>query len=108
MRFNSGQCGVKCQFTDRNAHAVSSQISESQNSFAVSDDNSADIFFGPVTQHAVDVSFIVNGDKQTARSTIDDTKLLTGQTHGRCVNDGHHVLDILRKNAVKQALVTIL
>ena len=108
MRFDAGQGGVKGQFPDRNAHTVSSQVTQTQDALTIGDDNSAHIFFRPVAQHAVNVSLIVDGDKKTTRAAVDDAKLLAGQADGRSVNDRHHFLHVLRKDAVEQTLVTIL
>ncbi len=108
MWLDTSQRGVKGQFSHRNAHTVSTEVAQTQDALAIGDDDSADILFGPVAQHAVDMSLIVNGDEKTARATIDDTKLLTGQTNRRCINDGHHVFHVLGEDAVEQTLIAIL
>ena len=51
---------------------------------------------------------VVDGDEETSRTTVDVAEFLTGQTHCRRVDDGHHLLDVLRQDAVEQTLVTIL
>jgi len=48
MRLDSCQGRVESQFSDRNAHAVSSQIAQTKNAFTVCYDNSTNILFGPM------------------------------------------------------------
>ena len=54
------------------------------------------------------MTLIVNCNKETTRASINDTKLLASQSYSWRINDGHHIFYILRKDSVKQPLVTIL
>lgn len=108
VRLYAGQSSIKGQFTNRNAHTVRSQIAETKNTLTVSYNDGSDVIFWPVAKHAVDVVLVVNRDEETARTPVDVAELLASQTNGRSVNQGHHLLDVFRKDAIKQALVTIL
>jgi hypothetical protein len=47
------------------------------------------------------MALVVNSNEETSGSTVNETKFLTGEAHGGCVDDGHELLNIFREEAVK-------
>lgn len=108
VRFDAGQCGIQSHLSHGDAHAVGAQVAEAEDALAVSDHNGPHITLGPVAQDVVDVAFIVDGDEETARSPIHQTKLLARQTHSWRVHDRHHGVHVFRQQSVEEVLVAIL
>lgn len=54
------------------------------------------------------MSLVVDGNEESTRATEDQAKLLTRQTHGGSVDNGHVLLHVLTQQTVKQPLVTVL
>lgn len=105
---DAGQGSVEGQLPDGDAHAVGAQVSQAEDALSVRDDDGADVLFRPIPEHAVDVALVVDGDEEAAGAAVDDAKLLAGQPDRGGVDDGHHVLHVLREDPVKETLVTIL
>jgi hypothetical protein len=87
---------------------VSTQVTQTQYSLAVRDDDRAYVVLGPVFQDIVDVAFIVNAYEEAAWPTVNQTEFLTCQTHGRRVHQRHHFTYIFCQQTVEEFLVSIL
>lgn len=77
MRFDAGQRGVQRQLSDRDTHAMCTEVTQSQYPLAVRDDDRPYVVLGPVLQDIVDVTPIVDAHEETAGPAIDQTELLT-------------------------------
>ena len=62
----------------------------------------------PIPDDVIDVSLVVDGDEQAPRPAVDEAELLARESHGRRVNDGHELVDVLRQEAEEEALVAVL
>ena len=51
---------------------------------------------------------VVYADEEAPVAAVDEAELLTGQADGGRVDERHHLLHVLRQQAVEQALVTVL
>lgn len=62
----------------------------------------------PVPHDLIDVSFVMDGNKEATRPAEDEAKLLTGEAHSGGVHNGHVLFNILTQQTVEQPLVTVL
>ena len=107
-RRNTATGGVQGQFADGNAHAADALVAQTQNTFTVGDHDNLDVLLGGVLQYVVDTIPVRVGNEQTPGATVDVGKLFTGLTHGRGIDDGHHLAQVILHQTVEQGLVGVL
>jgi hypothetical protein len=56
-----------CQYIYLSCSYLDSQISETENSLAISHDNGAHVGFRPVLQNVIDVTFVVDGNEKSLK-----------------------------------------
>ncbi len=98
--------GVKRELPDRNAHAVSAEIAEAQDAFAVGHDNQLDRV-RPIAQEFGDAPAIVGTDEKAARPLEDVAEPLAGEAHRRGVDQRLDFIDVVAHDAEKQRLVAV-
>lgn len=54
------------------------------------------------------MSLVVNCDEDSTWALMHQPELLTGQSHGGRVDDGHHLRHILAYQPIEQMLVAVL
>ena len=100
--------GIKRELSDRNAHAIGAEIAEPEYAFTVGHDNDLDILVRPISQQFPNLAMVIQRDIKTTRITIDVLKFLACLAHRRCVDNGHHLFDVVHYYAVEQRFVSIL
>ncbi|MEJ2273856.1 MAG: hypothetical protein P8Y01_04700 [Woeseiaceae bacterium] len=107
-RRNAGTGRVQGKLADRDAHAIGAEIAKAENSLAVGHDDDAHVLVWPVLKNVADPALVVQGDIKPPRFPVKVLELLAGLAHGRRVDDGHHLLDVVHHDAVEQVLVAVL
>ena len=105
---HAGAGGVECELTDRDAHAVDSQVSEPEDARAVGDDGEADIFVRPVAEQLRQAASSIDGEVEASRPAENVAKLLAGFAHGRRVDERHEVRRVRHQGLVVESLVVVL
>src|SRR6185436_10529224 len=105
---NAGAYRVERKLADWYAHATNSQISQTQDPFAIGDNNHIDICCRRIVEQLLDFVLIWIGNVEPARATEELTVLLTPQTHRWCVDDRHHLGDVFKYQPVEERFITIL
>ena len=108
VRVDAGTGGVQGELAHRDAHAVGAQVAQTEDAFAVGDDDDADVGERPVAEQFRHPAAVVGGDVDAARPPEDVAELHAGLTHGGGVDDGHQFVDILEQHPVEQGLVAVL
>merc|ERR1719403_326829 len=103
---DSTACGIEGQLTNWNSHAVAAEVSEPENPFPIRHDHCSNATFGPVLDYIVDMSAIVDGNKESVRAAEVESKLLACLTYCGCVNDGQEFFCVFHQNLIEQTLVT--
>ena len=65
MRWYPSQSCVQSQLANRYSHALSSQVTKSQNSLPVRHNNCSHISLRPVLDNIIDMALVMDGYKQT-------------------------------------------
>ena len=107
MGFNTGTGRVQRQLANWNAHALTTQIAQAQDTLAIRHHNGAHVLDGPIVQDGLDVALVLDRNVQAARSRHNLAPFLTCQANGRRVDDGHVLFNIRLKYLIEQYLVTI-
>src|SRR6202034_3423621 len=104
----SGAGGVERKLADRNAHAASALVAETENTFAVADDDGLDVVEAAIGEDAANIVLMRIAQKQASGLAENMAESLAAQADGRRINDRHHLLDVLGQQRVKQGFVGIL
>lgn len=107
MWLDASQRRVQRQLAHRDTHAAGTQVTQAQDTLAVCHTNCTHIRLGPVLHYVEDVTTIIEGHKETMRTSVDQTKTLAGQTHCGCVHNGHQILNVLGEEAEEETLVAV-
>ena len=99
--------GVERQLAYGNAHPVDAQIAQTQNALAVGDHNHFYVIMGPVGNNFGDAPFVLSGDVEAAGAAENVGIFLTRLANGGCVDDGHHIFQIVHHQPVKQGFVAV-
>ena len=51
---------------------------------------------------------VVDGDEEPTGPAVDEAVALAGQSHRRCVDNGHHLLQVIAQHTVEQLLIAVL
>src|SRR5471030_2091639 len=105
---NSAAGGVEREFTNRDAHAADALIAQPQNTFAIGNDNDADVVFAEVLQHFIDVVAVRVGNKQAASTAINIRKVFARFPDGRGVDDRQHLFQMRIHQVIEQRFVRVL
>ena len=97
---------VKRELADRNAHAVGTEVAETQNALAVGDHDQAR-FMRPVAQHRRDVPAVVGRNENAARPLENHAEFLAREAYARRIDDRLHLVDVIADNAKEQRLVAV-
>ena len=108
FRRNACARGVQRKLADWNAHATDAKITKSKDALAISDNDEANIFNGPVAQHVFDVALAFQADIQTLGAAHDVPELLARLAHGGRVDQWHEFRGITGEQLVVESLVAIL
>lgn len=54
------------------------------------------------------MSFVIASDEQSPRSSINNSKFLASKSDSRCVDNRHHLLDVLTQEPEEQTFVPLL
>ena len=76
FRSNTGAGGIERELTAGNAHAVKSLVAQTQNAFAVRDDDHVDLLVRCVFNHFAHVAEVFERNKKTARIAEDMAETL--------------------------------
>merc|ERR1719450_70628 len=104
---NAGNGRVQRQFADGDSHSLSSQVSKSENSLSISDNNTSDILLGPVLENIINMTLVMDGDEQSLGSPEHQPKLLAGQTYRWSVDYWHQLFGVLGQYFVEQLLISL-
>ena len=107
FRMDAGAGGIKRKLADRNAHAVRAEIAKAQDPFTVGDDDQLGLI-GPVAEQLGDVAAIVGADEHAARPLEDQAETLTGEAHGRRIDQWLDFIDVVANDPEKQRLVAVM
>jgi hypothetical protein len=99
---------VKRKLADRYSESAHSLITEPKDPFTIGDHDNIYLWVRTVTQKFNDRVAQRIGNDESSRATINVTEKLAGQTDRRRVDDGHHFLDMIEHQVIKQRLVRIL
>ena len=105
---NSTDERIQGKFANWNPEASNTLVTETQNPFAVCNDNDIDLRIWPIPQERRDRVTQRIRNKQSAWSTIDVTKLLTRLPDHRRIDNRRHLFDVIEQKPVKQDFVGIL
>jgi hypothetical protein len=92
----------------RDAHAADAEVAQAEDALAVGDDDHFDIARRRVLKDATDLGAVWVRDVEAARASEDVAVALAARAHGRRVDDGHHLVDMLFEESVEEGLVAIL
>ncbi len=107
MRRNAGARCIKREFADRDTHAVHAEIAESQNSFAVSDNDETDIGLRPVAQDFLELLLAIDREIQTAWTSQDMAEVFAGFADCWRIHQRNESRRIRHEHPVKQGLVCL-
>mmetsp|Transcript_14593 Transcript_14593/g.39044 ORF Transcript_14593/g.39044 Transcript_14593/m.39044 type:complete len:206 (-) Transcript_14593:360-977(-) len=85
---------VEQKFTNGNAHSVTAEIAQSENSFTVGDDDDAHVIFRPIVQHSQDGSFVLVRYVHPPRGLKDVSPVLTSRADDGRVDQRHGLHDV--------------
>ena len=97
--------GVEGKFTNGDAHAVRSEVAQAKDALAVRDDDHPHTGMRPVTQHLGNPSTIGRGDKQSLGSAKNVPVFLARLADSGCVDQRHHLIDVLGQHAIEELFV---
>ena len=100
--------GVERELADRDSHAPGPLVAQAEDPLVVGDDDQADVLVGGVAEHGGDVVDVLGRDPQAARIADDMAVELAGLAHGRGVDDGQELAQVLDQHAVEERLVAVL
>src|SRR5580704_16764978 len=91
---NAAERCVKCHLSDRDAHSACTLVAQSENSFAVAENDAFDAVVARVTQNLGDTIFVWIADEQAARLSPYLAETLATLAHSRRVHQRQHLFDI--------------
>src|SRR5580704_8387889 len=100
--------GVERELADGDSHAAGALIAKAEDAFAVADYDGFDVVETWMTEDAPNDVLVRQAQKQPAGFAKNMAEKLAAEAHRRRVDDGHHFLDVLRQQRIKQGLVGVL
>ena len=98
---DTGAGRIERQFADRDAHAVSAEVAQAKNAFAIRHDDNSGVLVRPVLHYFLDPPFVLHRDVKAARGSIDVLKLLACLADRWRIDDRHHLLEIVHDDTVE-------
>ena len=107
-RMDSGAGGVESELADGDAHAAGALVAESENAFAVADDDDANVVMAAMVEDLVDAVAVWIAQEQAARLSPNGAETLAALAHGGRVDERQHLFDIAHQQGVEERLVRVL
>ena len=96
---------VEGELSDRDAHAVGAEVTETEDARPISDDDEVGIGPGPVAQDLPQAPPERDRQVHAPRTAQDVAVLLTGPAHCRGVDDRHEPSEVSLQGRIEQALI---
>src|SRR6266481_3264856 len=105
---NTADQGVERQLADRDAHSSHALITDAQYALTVGNHNDVDLRMGPASQHVPNRVAQRIRYEQPAGSAVDMAEELATRCDYRCIDDGHHFINVLKNETIEEYLVRVL
>jgi hypothetical protein len=106
-RMEARRSNVEGELTNRDAHATSTEVTETKDARAISDDDDGNVA-SPVVEDLADMALISTIQEKTFRETEMLAELLTSLADGRGINEGAELLKVVGEEVVEERLVSML
>ena len=107
FRSNAGAGGIERELAAGNAHAVKSLVAQTQNAFAVRDDDHVDLLVRCVFNHFAHVAEVFERNKKAARIAEDMAETLAVFADRRGVDDRHVFGGVSRQQLEEQIFIRV-
>jgi hypothetical protein len=96
------------QSTYRDTNTVDAEITETENTRAISDDANLRILATPVSEHGTNGLSLLDGDVQSLRAGVDARVLQADITDCGGIDEGHELSDVVDEETVEEVGVLVL
>src|SRR5271170_2193129 len=105
---DAGATGVERQLADRDAHATSALIAQTEDALAIGDDDDADLVEAGIGQDLADPVLVGIAEEHPARLAPDFAEPLAAFSDCWRIDQWQHLLDIAHQKRVEERLVGVL
>jgi len=108
VRMDSTAGSVQVEFSHRDAHAIDAQVSQPQDPLAIRQHHHVHIIAGPVVNDLLYASPALDRNVHAFRLSDDLSVLLTCFSNSRCIDPGHHIVNVCGNQLIEKNIIAIL